>query len=80
MGLRRYERAVGDAVPPITPKMPIFILCGVSKEMGVATANSEAPVEAAEVLQLQQVTRSAENALPAPASRSHGTHMGAHRR
>jgi hypothetical protein len=33
--------------------MPIFILSGISKEMGVATENSEAPVEAAEVRQLQ---------------------------
>jgi hypothetical protein len=43
----RYERAVGDAVPPHYPE------------------NSEGPVEAAEVKQLQQVMRSPEGGLPA---------------
>jgi hypothetical protein len=27
----------------ITPKMPVFILTGISKEMGVSTGNSEEP-------------------------------------
>jgi hypothetical protein len=43
MGLRRCERAVENAVPPITPKMPILIPSGISKEMGVSTGNNEEP-------------------------------------
>ena len=43
MELGRYERAAGNAIPPITPKMPVFILSGIRKGMGVSTENSEEP-------------------------------------
>jgi hypothetical protein len=34
VGLWRYERAVGDAVPPITLEMPILIFSVIRKGMG----------------------------------------------
>jgi hypothetical protein len=41
VGLRWYERA-GDAVPSFTPKMPVFLASGISKEMGFPL-NKEEP-------------------------------------
>jgi hypothetical protein len=43
VGLRRCERAVVDAVPPITPKMPVFILSGIPSGMGGSTESARNP-------------------------------------